>query len=96
MKYTKTLLSTVAVLLLFSSCGEPKRIETSTIQDVGTLPDGRVVKYIKRDAGNGFLHHIYYVENPNGGHSFTNTYAEGKTSQTVIQIDGVNYAPIEK
>lgn len=91
MKYI-TLLLFIAIV----GCGEPQKIENAESSSAGTLPDGRIVKYIKRNMGAGVVHYIYYVENPDGGYSVSVNEPKGKGRQTIVEIDGIRYVPAEK
>jgi ABC-type thiamine transport system substrate-binding protein len=64
-------------------------------QEVGTLPDGRVVKVVCRDMGTHATHYIYFVD---GVTTINRNVPQGKTSynQVVVEIDGVKYVPVEK
>lgn len=84
------------IVLFLCSCSDPQKIQDAPTEDAGTLPDGRVIKHIKRAAGNNTIHHIYYVENPDGGTTISTNQPHGKYRKTVVLIDGVEYAPIEK
>lgn len=59
-------------------------------QQVGVLPDGRIVSVVWRSMGERVgVHYIYFVDN-----TITMNTTEGKARKVVVLIDGVEYAPV--
>ena len=96
----KTKLLALFAITALANCGETKKVEKVDQvihDDVGKLPDGRTVKYIKRFVDNiSGYHHIYYVENPDGGHTVTTNHRSGKAKKVTVFIDGDTYEVVEK
>lgn len=106
----KTLLLLIGACLCVCSCDTPeeaagRKAQTSESflhpEEVGVLPDGRIVKCVVRYNRNT-NHYIYFVDNPDpkSGTAVSNNYSRlvGKTTvhDVTVEIDGVKYAPVEK
>lgn len=88
----------IASLVGCDGPNDPVPLKTTEInfsrpETVGTLPDGRVIKYVVRDMGNLHDHTIYFVDNTI---TVNSSVFAGKSTrnQVSVLIDAVMYAPI--
>lgn len=97
MKNSTALVLTLCLLgcvLGISKCAQvmttPSPVEH--FRQVDALPDGRIISCLERDMGffHG-VHYIYFVSNPDGGHTVTTNSETGKNHRVVVEIDGVKY-----
>lgn len=98
----KKYLLLIPILIALAGCGKVSDPEVRAANKenlstegfyIGTLPDGRTVKYYYIDRGSGNYPHFIYVVSDNSSTSTNFTQSAGKTSfnQTIVVINGKEY-----
>jgi hypothetical protein len=90
------------IILFVSGCAptpeEQKQIDAFNASQlkagthIGTLPDGRPITCYELK----YQYNIHYVYVVPATTTITSNQPSGKTRRTVVTIDGIDYAPVEK